>query len=136
MTVALPIKERRTNNFGDDKDYVYTFVYDDREVEVVAQIFNAEKMIQFVFAVEGDIDTTGKIGVGSIRIFATVAHIIRTMHKLHSSYGISFSAKIKEYTRVSLYRKFANRIAKELNGTYNEAVQGVTIVFTIVPNGR
>lgn len=83
---------------------------------------------------DGNIDATGE-AASAIKVFSTVAKILRTHMRNTPTYTVRFDADMYEPSRIKLYDRLAKRIAQESGGKL-KMVSGADSVkhYSIIPS--
>lgn len=100
--------------------YIYTFKDGERPLKATFSVDSDQKKIIMVFGDKSDNHEITNDATSSIRVFATVANIARTMIEKFPGYGLFFAADLREKSRVRLYDTFAKRIDKTLKTTHTK----------------
>lgn len=118
---------KKSTIFRDAWEYNFT-TNDDKKVGVYFEDHKSDTWT-ILFDVNGKISKTD--AGGAIPIFATVTKVIQDFIKKFQPKILRFSASKFEPSRVSLYRTFVKRFAKQFNFKYEEENKPDGIYFII-----
>lgn len=110
---------------------IASFYTDDDRIDVT--ISHGDGMIDIMFSSkENGMDISG--AGNAFQIFATVADIVRGFFKTNELEPIRFTAK--EPSRIKLYKRFAEMMAKELGWKADSQVTSAGTSFYVEPNNQ
>lgn len=98
--------------------FIYTFRDGARPIKATITVDSDKKSLIITFGDKDDNHEATGDSASSIRVFATVANIARTLIAKYPGYGLFYAADLTEKSRLRLYDMFAKRIDKTLKTTH------------------
>jgi hypothetical protein len=137
----MRFKEYLTEKFGNgyptvkrptgmgDKEHLYTFSDDKgNEFEALFTVYPTLKLISVIFDNDGEMSVTGTSGTSAIKVFATIAKLLKDLVGKHPGFTIEFSG---ESTRDRLYERLAKTIASKTGGQFSRSSTFGGVKYTI-----